>query len=161
MSFGLLLPKVNFAKLVEREESSTEPSNKGAPRRDASHGRMWMKSLKRGKSNTGTGEITSHLDSLRESPISSPRTLMFRISWFTVPTGPPNVTSSSYAMFDDERKDWRIGWRVRQKSNGPRGSPCLTPSADVIDLQPSQKRITMVGSMTIGIELRNRINNSL
>ena len=100
----------------ERILSIAGPIKSGDPKRHASPGSM--------------------VDS---SPTLAPWIEIRSTSSATSAMSPPKVTSPINTILRGLSRERKIGWRTKQKSNGPNGSPCWTPSADHITSSPNWK----------------------
>ena len=92
-----------------------------------SHGN---EAIETGEAMCGSNEFT--LAAVEEEAQVGTLLFDFKASAATVVVQPPRVMSSRYPMTMSLAREERRGWMVNQKSSGPRGSPCWTPSWDRI-----------------------------
>ena len=76
---------------------------------------------------------------LRLRPSSRAPASKLRRSLHTVSMSPPIVPSSKKNILNSDESRCRTGWIVEQKSSGPKGSPCCTPSLDGMESSPKKR----------------------
>ena len=89
--------------------------------------------------NVWLNAVYSHLPKFTCKPSCEPSCCIFRKSSRTVSGLPATVPSSRYQQLNSESKLSIKDWIVKEKSNGPIGSPYCIPSAEKMILSPKTK----------------------